>query len=52
MFTLELGVENADGRGYLGLQEMALVTDDGCEFLSDPQMTLGLLPAASATIGP
>jgi Xaa-Pro aminopeptidase len=44
VFTLELGVENADGRGYLGLEEMVLVTDDGCEYLSKPQTTLPLLP--------
>jgi Xaa-Pro aminopeptidase len=45
VFTLELGVENADGRGYLGLEEMVLVTDDGCEYLSTPQTTLPLLTA-------
>jgi Xaa-Pro aminopeptidase len=43
VFTLELGVENADGRGCLGLEEMVLATDDGCEFLSTPQTTLPLL---------
>lgn len=41
--TLELGVENAAGCGYLGLEEMLLVTDDGCEFMSTPQRTLPLL---------
>ncbi|MHC4349565.1 MAG: M24 family metallopeptidase, partial [Planctomycetota bacterium] len=45
VFTLELGVDNADGRGYLGLEEMVLVTDDGCEYLSTPQTDLPLLPA-------
>jgi Xaa-Pro aminopeptidase len=45
IFTLELGVENADGRGYLGLEEMVLVTDDGCTYLSTPQTTLPLLTA-------
>ena len=44
VFTLELGVENADGRGYLGLEEMVLVTEDGCEYLSTPQTDLPLLP--------
>ncbi len=43
MFALELGIENVDGRGCLGLEEMVLVTDDGCEFLSTPQTTLSLL---------
>jgi Xaa-Pro aminopeptidase len=46
VFTLELGVDNAgDGGGYLGLEEMVLVTDDGCEYLSTPQTTLPLLTA-------
>lgn len=43
VFTLELGVENVDGRGYVGLEEMVLVTDDGCEWLSEPQTALPLL---------
>jgi Xaa-Pro aminopeptidase len=43
VFTLELGVENADGRGCLGIEEMVLVTEHGCEFLSTPQTTLPLL---------
>ena len=43
IYTLELGIENIDGRGYLGLEEMVLVTDDGCEFLSAPQVCLPLL---------
>jgi Xaa-Pro aminopeptidase len=44
VFTLELGIENVDGqRGYLGLEEMIVVTDDGIEWLSDRQMTLPLL---------
>jgi Xaa-Pro aminopeptidase len=43
VFTLELGIDNVDGRGYLGLEEMVLVTDGGCEFLSKPQTTLPLL---------
>jgi Xaa-Pro aminopeptidase len=42
VFTLELGGD-ADDRGYLGLEEMVLVTDDGCEFISTPQTTLPLL---------
>jgi Xaa-Pro aminopeptidase len=43
VFTLELGIENVDGRGYLGLEEMVLVTSTGCEFLSKPQTILPLL---------
>jgi Xaa-Pro aminopeptidase len=45
VFTLELGVDNAGGGGYLGLEEMVLVTDDGCAFLSRPQTGLPLLGA-------
>lgn len=37
VLTLELGIENVDGRGYLGLEEMVLVTDTGCEFISNRQ---------------
>lgn len=40
--TLELGV-HVDSRGYLGLEEMARVTDAGAEYLSDPQRELWLL---------
>jgi Xaa-Pro aminopeptidase len=44
VFTLELGVENIDGkRGYLGLEEMVVVTGDGIEWLSERQTTLPLL---------
>ena len=43
VFTLELGIENLDGRGYLGLEEMVLVTDDGCEWLTPRQTELYLL---------
>jgi Xaa-Pro aminopeptidase len=44
VFTLELGIENIDGgAGYLGLEEMVVVTDEGCEYLSTPQRTLPLL---------
>ena len=42
VFTLELGIENT-GAGYIGLEEMVLVTDDGCEFLTSPQSELWLL---------
>lgn len=43
VFTLELGIENVDGRGYIGLEEMVLVTANGCEFISQRQTTLPLL---------
>ncbi len=42
VFTLELGIE-VEGRGYLGLEEMLLVTPDGCEYLSTPQTSLPVL---------
>ena len=41
--TLELGIDDVDGRGYLGLEEMALVTRDGCRWLSTPQRELWVL---------
>ncbi len=43
VFTLELGIENLDGRGYLGLEEMVLVTADGVEWLTTPQVHLPML---------
>ncbi len=43
VFTLELGVDNVAGCGYVGLEEMVLVTASGCEFLSSAQTKLGLL---------
>jgi Xaa-Pro aminopeptidase len=43
VFTLELGVDDAGGRGYLGLEEMALVTPDGHEWLIPRQTSLPLL---------
>lgn len=43
VYTLELGIENLDGRGYLGLEEMVLVTDDGVRWLSAPQEKLWVL---------
>lgn len=39
VYTLELGVDIA-GRGYLGVEEMAVVTERGCRFLSQRQLTL------------
>ncbi|MCH8259129.1 MAG: aminopeptidase P family protein [Planctomycetes bacterium] len=46
VLTLELGIENTGGRGYIGLEEMVLVTESGCEFISTPQTTLPLLEKA------
>jgi Xaa-Pro dipeptidase len=44
VYTLELGIDNVDGRrGYLGLEEMIRITDDGIEWLSDRQTTLPVL---------
>jgi Xaa-Pro aminopeptidase len=39
--TLELGVET--DHGYIGLEEMAVVTDTGCEFLTERQVELPVL---------
>jgi len=38
VFTLELGVETE--WGYLGQEEMAVVTADGAEYLTDPQTSI------------
>jgi Xaa-Pro aminopeptidase len=43
VFTLELGIENVGGHGYLGLEEMVLVTEEGAQWLSRPQRQLWLL---------
>jgi Xaa-Pro dipeptidase len=42
VFTLELGVVVKD-RGYLGLEEMVVVTDRGCEWLTGRPRTIPLL---------
>ncbi len=42
VFTLELGVM-VDGRGYLGLEEMVLITANGCDWLSERQNSLPLI---------
>ena len=41
--TLEPSIEDAGGCGCLGLEEMVLVTEDGCEWLSQRQMSLPCL---------
>jgi Xaa-Pro aminopeptidase len=43
VFTLEYGTA-VHGRGYVGLEEDVLVTDDGVEWLSTPQRELWLVP--------
>ncbi|MBD3336018.1 MAG: hypothetical protein GF355_10940 [Candidatus Eisenbacteria bacterium] len=43
VFTFELGIENLDGRGYLGLEEMVVVTREGIRWLSHPQTMLPVL---------
>jgi Xaa-Pro aminopeptidase len=42
VFTLELGVA-VPNRGYIGLEEDVLITDDGFEYLSSPQRELWLV---------
>ena len=42
VYTLELGVMLPE-RGYLGLEEIVVVTDDGCEFLSERQLSIPVL---------
>lgn len=41
IYTLEFGIKTS--LGYVGLEEMVLVTESGCEFLVAPQEELGLL---------
>ncbi len=43
VFTLELGTPVA-GHGYIGIEEMALVTPDGAAYLSEPQRALHIYP--------
>jgi len=44
VYTLELGV-TLEGRGYLGLEEMVLVTDHGVEWLTKRQLDMPMLPS-------
>jgi Xaa-Pro dipeptidase len=46
VYTLELGVI-LPNRGYLGIEEMVLVTETGCEFLSERQLQIPMLGPAS-----
>jgi Xaa-Pro aminopeptidase len=43
VFTLEPSIEDAGGCGCLGIEEMAVVTETGCRWLSERQMTLPCL---------
>lgn len=43
VFTIEPTLMDVDGRGTMGLEEIVVVTDDGCELLSKPQTELMLL---------
>lgn len=42
VYTLELGV-TVPGRGYVGLEEMVLVTQDGIEWLTEPQREIPIV---------
>jgi Xaa-Pro aminopeptidase len=46
VFTLEPSIEDAGGCGCLGIEEMVVVTETGCRWLSMRQMTLPCLGAA------
>jgi Xaa-Pro aminopeptidase len=46
VFTLEPSIEDAGGCGCLGIEEMVVVTETGCRWLSDRQMTLPCLEGA------
>jgi Xaa-Pro aminopeptidase len=47
VYTLELGV-SVPQRGYLGLEEMVLVTEAGCEWLTDRQLEVPVLAGRNA----
>jgi Xaa-Pro aminopeptidase len=42
VYTLELGV-TPPGRGYIGIEEMVVVTADGCRFLTERQLIMPCL---------
>ncbi|MBS1721647.1 MAG: aminopeptidase P family protein [Armatimonadetes bacterium] len=44
VYTLELGV-TIEGRGYLGIEEMVVVTAEGCEFLTERQLSIPCIQA-------
>ncbi|UCE58901.1 MAG: aminopeptidase P family protein [Phycisphaerales bacterium] len=43
VFTVEPSIADVDGHGCMGLEEMIIVTEEGCEFLSSPQTALRIL---------
>jgi Xaa-Pro aminopeptidase len=43
VFTLEPSIEDAGGAGCLGIEEMVVVTETGCRWLSQRQMTMQML---------
>ena len=46
VFTLEPSIEDAGGAGCIGIEEMVVVTESGCDWLSRPQTTLPFLRAS------
>jgi Xaa-Pro aminopeptidase len=42
IYTLELGVM-VEGKGFIGIEEMVLVTETGCEWLTDRQFSMRML---------
>lgn len=47
VFTLEPSIENAGGSGCLGVEEMVVVTEGGCRWLSNRQLSLPCLGRTS-----
>lgn len=47
IYTLELGAL-VPGRGYVGIEEMVIVTRDGCEWLTERQLEMRVLTGLSA----
>jgi Xaa-Pro aminopeptidase len=43
VFTIEPSILDVAGCGCLGLEEMVIVTETGCEFLSSPQVEIRML---------
>lgn len=43
VFTVEPSIADVAGRGYHAIEEIIVVTEDGCEFLSQPQQQLWML---------
>ncbi len=51
VYTLELGVILPE-RGYLGIEEIVVVTEDGCEFLSVRQLEMPIVRMAETGFTP